>query len=89
MTNHRHEQRMSDDECREIVRISIKMGTMSYPGGGTELPAVEPWESATVKRARAAGVTVDEYLSKERVKDRERRTARIAYRKKVLEKGNQ
>ena len=79
---------LSPEECRDIVRRAIKTGAMSYPGGGTELPAVEPWESSTAKRARAAGISVEEYLSKERVKDRERRAARLSYRKKVLEKGN-
>ena len=73
------------EECRDIVRRAVMTGAMSYPGDGTEPPKPEPWESATVKRARAAGMSVEEYLSKERVKDRKRRAERIAYRKKCLE----
>ncbi len=74
------------DECREIVRGAIAMGTMSYPGGGTEPPVVEEWVPVTVQRARSAGISVEEYLSKERVKDRARRAERLLYRKKCLEK---
>ncbi len=64
------------EECREIARSLIRTGRASYPGGGTEPPDPGIYESATVRRARAQGISVKEYRSEELIKERLRRESR-------------
>jgi hypothetical protein len=59
---------ISPEEAREIVRNAIRMGTMSYPGGGTEPPAHVPYETSTVRAARARGISTEEYLRLARIR---------------------
>jgi hypothetical protein len=64
------------EECREIVKKAIAMGTMSYPGGGTEPPTYAPFVSSPIRRAASMGISVEEYREIEKRRQYERRKRR-------------